>query len=295
MVTDRTLVIITAIIVPAVTILVSSDVLIAEFLTDFHIELIDTSSGWVKYEAYNTGLIQANNAILAIYANVTIDEFKSVCPEGYIYRIDNQTLAVKFQRMSPNMVCVFSMNVPEQTDFGFVITSDNRGVWILNFHFESAITLLTYLILLLILECASIATLWPKFYIWRSQSRKFSIDFTKSQTLDWRSAVRQFAFREYGVNIDMTDATILGFIFKKKTTVNQLKKYTNLSWAQVRFRVWKMRQLDLLSKESMTLDTALTIFFETEFLYSGDYSRSPHDMYKYLDPLAESNKVDARP
>lgn len=291
MATDRTLVIITAIIVPIITIFIGSDVLIAEFLTDFHVEPIDTLSGWVEHRASNIGLVQADNVILTIFANVTIDEFKSVCPEGNLYRINDQTLAVKFQRMSPHMGCLFSMNVSEPADFGFIITSDNRSLWILNFPLPSAITVLSYLVLLAILESILIIILWPKLIIWYSQLRKFSIDLTESQPLDWRSAVRQFVFREYGVKIDMTDALILGFIHMRKTTVNQLKKYTNLSWIHVRFRVWKMRQLDLLSKESMIPDAALTIFFESEFQYSGDYSRSPHDMYKYLDPMAESDHV----
>lgn len=286
MATDRTLVTITAIVIPAVTILVGSDVLLAEFFTDFHVESIGTPPGWVEYKAYNTGIIQANNAILTIYANVAISEFKSVCPEGSIVRINDQVLVAKFQRMSPNMACTLSMNVPEQADFGFVITSDDRRVWILNYPVESTITVLTYmilLILLIIVEIAILIRIEQKLTIWSSQFRKFSINFTKSETLDWRSAVRQFVFREYGVKIDMIDASILGFIHKRKTTINQLKNYTNLSWRQVRSRIWKMRQLDLLSKESITLDATLTIFFKTEFQYSGDYSRSPHDMYEYLD------------
>ena len=265
MVMSRPIMIITAIIIPVFTIFIGSDVLIAELLTDFHVGTTGALPGWLNIKVSNIGLVQANNVIFTIFTNVTIDKFKNVCPEGDMYRSNNQTIIVKFQKMSPHMFCLFSMNAAEPGNIGFMITSDNRSVWALNTPFHYTPTVSWHLFIPLILEFLIIIMLWSRIIINFSQRQKFTIDFKESKRFDRKNVVRQFVYMEYGVKINTTDVAILELIHKKKKTITQLINYSELHWMHVHYRVWKMRQLDLVSKELLILDVTLADFFKSEF------------------------------
>lgn len=264
MMTSRTAIII-AILIPSITILTGSDILKAEFFTSFKVDpkIIHPEQENIIY-VENTGLLQANNVILALYANGTIDNFRDVCPEGNMYQIDDKILVAEFQRMSPYMVCEFALTVSESVQFDVVaITSDHRSTWAPNVLPYSLIVVYLIVAIIFIIEIAVLI----QFYNWSAKSEfmhsiPFRLRRIKFKGTRYAHKTREFVLNEYDLQINEIDATVLELVHGRKKTMNQLRKHSGLTMPHVKYRIGKLKRLELLN-DSMELDLALSEYFKS--------------------------------
>ena len=262
--TSRTAVII-AILIPSITILSSSDILKAEFFTSFDVEprTIYPDQENIIY-VWNTGLLQADNAILTLYANDTIDNFKDACPEGNMYQMDDKTLVAKFQRISPNMVCGFVLTVSESVQFDVVvITSDHRSTWAPDVFHYSPIALYVIMGIILVIEIVVLI----RFINWSTKdeiinSVALRLKQIKVKETRYVRKTCEFVLNEYDLRINEIDATVLELVYSRKKTMHQLRKYSGLPMQQVKYRIWKLKRLELLN-DSLELDSALSEYFKS--------------------------------
>ena len=255
---------ITAIVLSVITLLANSDELKAEFLTSFEVYPEIAYPEQETIFVRNTGLLQANNVVLTLYANGTIDNFRDVCPEGTMYRMDDKTLVTKFQRMSPNMVCGLELTVSKPVSFNVAITSDHRSTWAPNmlpsYSLIYLYTMITAMIasyigaLILLSNSLGKSEFIHSIEFWRRRDQ-----FKKAKLAD---EICEFVLEEYDQCIKDIDATVLEHIYNKKKTKNQLAKYSGLSIKQVKYRIWKLRQLELL-EDPMDLNSTLHEYFES--------------------------------
>ena len=262
MMANRIILIIAAIILPVVTILINSDVVVAQFFIDFSTKLIREQSNVTIISMSNVGQFQADNVIFTLHLNNTVDGFLDMCPEGNMYRLHDKILVAEFQRMSPQMICLFELIVsgPVQLDVALA-ASDHRSIWISGLPFPPSTFLAMFLLLTveIILLALIILSFMPKIFQ--------HIDFLRVPTnihqLELEPKICKFVLYEYGVKIRNVDAYILKLIYLEKTTMNQLKAYSKLSKWHINYRIWKMRELELISKEKLVLDTTLNKHFES--------------------------------
>lgn len=260
MTTGRTAVII-AILIPGITILASSDILKAEFLTSFRVEprIVHPEQENVIGVA-NIGLLQADNVVLTLYANGTIDGFRDACPEGTMYQMDDKTLVAEFQRMSPLMVCQFKLSVSEPVHLDIVaITSDHRSTWAPDVLPYSLIFLVSLLVIEVVAFSIVCYLITRYEFRCRVESWWHQYKFTKE---GYPHKVCEFIWKEYGLHISKTDAEILEIVHKQKKTMGQLKTYSGLNIQKVKYHIWKLKHLELL-KESLELDLSLNEYFRS--------------------------------
>ena len=243
----------------AVTIIVGSDTLKAEFFTGYEItpeEATPTQDNIVT--VINTGLFQADNVTVLIEANGAIDGFTDMCIEGEVWRFDNRTLVAEFQRMSPKMSCYFKLTVSEPVHLTYMVNSDDRLTPWFGWPPISAAFLALFgiivtpsLILILDLIRFSRSASWHTYFL------KYRKEFKETKGA---SKTLEFVKKKYGQEIDKADATILELIYHGKTTKNQLMVHSGLSSRQVSYYIRKVRRYELVS-EKMELDKTLYLHF----------------------------------
>lgn len=264
--TNHTAIIIATILVPGIALIANSEILINEFFTSFE---IDPRVAHPEQEnvinVRNTGLVQADNVILTLYANGTINDFRDACPEGNMYQMDNKTLVAEFQRLSPVMLCQFVLVVSEPIQFDVAaFTSDHRSTWAPEALPYSVIAVFIILAVILVIEFAVLILLFN--WLARDESihwLEFRLHRNKFKEAKYVCETRKFVLDEYDLRINEIDATVLEIVHSKKKTMNQIRKYSGLTMRQVRYRIWKLKRLELL-KESMELDLALSEYFSSK-------------------------------
>ena len=258
--------IIISILIPSLTLLANSDILMAEFFTSFE---IDPRIAYPEKEniiyVHNTGSLQASNVILTLYANGTINDFRDACPEGNMYQMDNKTLVAEFERMSPHMLCQFVLVVSEPVRFDVAaFTSDHRSIWAPEVFSPSFPALAMFTGVILIIEFIILILFFTrlvkgKFIYWVV----FKLQQNKFKKAKYVHETRELIFDEYGIQINEIDATVLELIHSQKKTKNQLRKHSGLTMPQVEFCIRKLKQLELLT-DSMELDLALDEYFDSK-------------------------------
>ena len=254
------LLLISAIVIPVISILVNSDVFVAQLFTDFYVELT-TGQPDPTISVSNVGQVQANNVVLVIHLNDTVDGFLDMCPEGHMYQMNQKILVAEFQRMSPQMVCHFPLIVSEPIHhIATFAASDHRGLWFSGLPISNSV--LHGLILLFVFEIVMLLLIFPspilRISLWIDNLNTSD----KLKQTDLADKTYEFVLNEYGVKIRSIDGYILELVYLKRTTKTQLRTYTKLSELEIIYRIWKMRQLELILKEEMILDVALGEHFE---------------------------------
>ena len=207
---NRTLTIITAIIIPLTTFFINSDTLPAQFFTDFSVELIPEQPK-PTISISNTGQIQATNVIIEIHLNDTVYGFRDMCSEGNMYRMDSNILVAEFQRMSPLMVCTFPLIASEQIqDVLTVVTSDHRSPWFsfLPSYYPAWVTwflVFVELVLLALIFQSSI-----RYFLHRIDHRFVSDKFQK---MGFEDEICEYVLEEYGVKIGSRTSSCLNDLF----------------------------------------------------------------------------------
>ena len=271
-----------------ITILASST-FAAQFFTDFDIDsekLADRGIVNVK----NIGLVQANNAVLQIISTGPINDYVDRCAEGEVEGlINNETLVVKFFRISPATDCRIELVVSEPVSFRMTVNSDGRLTqWKSWDQRPTVYHLVAALIGLIIAELLVFASIirvsqnnevlnCAEFWL-RNKWRGALMKDRFKKTPNTENTIK-FVWKEYELKINSIDATILELIYLQKTTMAQLKKYSRLSLRQVKYRVWSMRRIELISKDKMELDKELYNYFVYPRL--GNYVGEPnHSIWK---------------
>ena len=250
----------------SITIFTGSDILKAEILTDFEIEHDQMHSGQKNVlHIRNTGFIQADNAIVLIAANGTISDFTDLCAEGQISRLDGGTLVAEFTKMSPRMECAFELNVLEPILLNTTISSDGRIIpWDETSSWGKGLWAIIILLGVLIAEAAVLYYVL-KTSLWRTI--RYGLEFLPYRNIFIEAPKTQdtinFIREEYAIRINRIDATILKLIYCGKTTMGQLRRYSNLSGMQITYRIKKLRQHELIHQGTLTIDKALQNYFES--------------------------------
>jgi len=261
--------IILVIIVPIITLAAGSDMMKSELLTDFEIDTFH-QNGNLMLNIKNIGLIQSNHALLTVYANGTLGDFIDECPEGVMTYADTATMAIiTFQRMSPGMSCLFDIDIKNGTNIiDKLLTADGRiTTWSESSTYWS--WLVTGIVVLIIIE---ILTIW-----YASKLPIMKLIFFVMLKLRGKSyedskhveKVCSYVRNEYGISINNQDATIIEMIFCGKDTKGQLVKNTNLPISYVNYRIKKMRQDEIISKDVLKIDDTLHKYLES--IYANSY------------------------
>lgn len=270
---SRTTQILTASIVLAVTILAGSSTIKAEFFTNFDIVPKKIGPEQEIVSVRNTGLLQADNVIVQIIAGGTISSYADKCAEGEIHElIDNSTLVVKFLRMSPAVECNLELVVSTPTDLEVVVSSDGRlSPWELGKPWPSlpgfvilwmALMIVVYIIILLVVDTLLKNEICNRIEFWLREISRTLQHITKFKEAANAKKIVQFVKDEYDLKINNLDATVLELIYLQKTTMWQLRNHSKLSLQQVKYRVWKLRHYELVSKKVMKLDKTLEDYFK---------------------------------
>ena len=287
--------------VAGISILVSSGILTAQFLTGYDISHEALPPGQHTITVKQTGLSSANNAIMQIITNDTISNYAYKCIEGEVQQlVDNGTLVVEFSRMSPGRECNIELEVPAPVNLEMDVNSDGRITrWTTETTWQSQLLdmLLQWLeswpswalvILLLSLFVSLSAVLLasqfilPMLIIYMLQrtegfnNRMVKFSHTEHKLFSWiikllpknnfkksnnAEKIKKFVSKEYGLKINEIDATILELVYLQKTTIVQLEIYSGLALEHVKYRIRKMRRIKLVSKEKMELHETLDDFF----------------------------------
>lgn len=252
----------------AVMALTGSDMLKAELFTNFEVspkQIYQNQQSMISIN--NTGIVQADNAIVLITANSTIINFSDVCAEGQMSRLDDRTFIAEFSRMSPYMPCKFGFVASEPTSLNFKISSNGRITpWDGSLSILVPLGIIAVLLGIIILELVGLYIItkealydfWYSIKLWWHRKR-----FKKSLHTDKTIC---FVDKEYGVKITVPDATILEWIYYGKNTIGQLKKQSGLSKSQITYRCKKLHVHDLLDGE-MKIDKTLSKYFRTNDQY----------------------------
>ena len=272
---NGTVQILIALTVLAATILAGSDTVKAEFFNSFDITPKKIGQEQEIVSVKNTGWLQADNVIVQIIANSTISSYVDKCVEGEIHElIDNNTLVVKFSRMSPTVECNLELVASTPADLEMVISSDGRMMpWESEKPWPTvssviilfvAFMIVLYICLLFVMNALSKTEQLVYIEFWlREISRTLQHKTKFNEAKNAKKTVR-FVRREYDLKINKLDATVLELIYLQKRTVWQLRNHSKLSLQQVKYRVWKMRHYELMSKEVMELDKTLEDYFKEE-------------------------------
>lgn len=266
---EHTTQILAALAISIIATLVGSDIIAAEIFTDF-----DISHKKIQPEqnttviVKNTGWLQANNAIVQIMANDTINNYANLCVEGDVQQImnNNTLLVVKFSRISPAIECKIGLVAHEYVQLNMTVSSDGRITpwtsssstsllpWIALITAMTSLSAALYILIVLSFRKLSKTELCNKFVLWWYKNR-----FRKAEN---SYQIKKYVQREYKLEITDADATILELLYLQKTTMGQLRGYTLLSLDRVRYSVEKMRRCELVSKEKMEIHDTLDDFFK---------------------------------
>lgn len=270
----KTVQILTASIALTITILAGSGTVKAEFFTNYDISPSEIEPKREIISIKNIGWLQADNAVVQITANGTMSSYVDKCVEGEIHElIDNSTLVVKFSRMSPAVECNLELIVSEPVDLVMEVSSDGRmaswesgrKLWLTLPGFailSIAVTIVAYIVFLLIMDMILKEEIFNYMTFWlREASRTLQHKTKFKETLNARKTI-QFVKDEYDLKINNLDATVLELIYLQKATMWQLRNHSKLSLQQVKYRIWKMRKYELMSKEEMNLQKSLDDYFE---------------------------------
>ena len=216
----------------------------------------------------NTGLIQANNAVVLISANGTIADFTNLCAEGQISQLDNSTLVVEFPRMSPYMPCKFKLNVCEPARADITISFDGRILpWINDSPFNHLVmTLVSIIVAMIVCSVIFYRTMrnddWTAAWGWIDfQIHKGS--FVGEVKKDAARTIN-FVRYEYGRKIDDIDVRVLKLLHYGKTAMGQIKTQSGLTERQINYRLKKLRRLELILPDKMELSKAIQDHFEDD-------------------------------
>ena len=244
----------------AATILAGSEILRAELFTNYEIDpLIVEPNHETTLYVRNIGFLQADNAVVIIVANDTINKFIDVCAEGESSRQDDRTFVVKFLRMSPHMECGFKLTTSEPTELNATISSDGR-VTLWDGSPPTYIVAAVIFIVLVVEVCVGILFHKKLFKSERWHMVLFRLDkrrFKKSKMAD---QICNFVMSEYTLKINEIEGTVLELIYSKKTTIGQLKNYSGLTSQQINYRIKKLRRYELIHNSKMELDQTLVNF-----------------------------------
>lgn len=246
--------------IPLVTLLVGSDAIRAELLTNFKIESIQSDSR-LELSIENIGHAQADNAAVLIHANGTIGDFTDACAEGDMERLDDDTLVAKFSRMSPQMPCRFDLVASNGVDLDVKISSDGRLTpWTEASHYIRVFTGIVMLPIIAEGLAVFFAFRKPIAHLWAELAfRLLKKSFKESRNT---KKIIQFVKTEYGAAVTVADATILELIFCGRKTMGQLVKHSGLAKRYVEHCITRLRRRELLSKDGLKLDDALRRHFE---------------------------------
>lgn len=267
-------------ILASLTVLISITTIIgsalsAELLTNFDIEhrVIEPGQNIVTVE--NTGLIQANDVILQIGANGTIDGYVDECVEGDIEELlGNSKIVMKFSRMSPGSECNIGLTVSERVYLNMVVSSDGRLTewrswekWsnLNNVRIIWSTVFVSEIIFIVVVAFRHLLPRSEWLNYWEFKQREKRLANKSEDGFDVASKadeIKKFVQKEYGLDVNEIDATILELIYFQKTTMPQLQRHSKLSLQQVKYRVRKLRRHELISKEKIELHAALGDFFD---------------------------------
>lgn len=255
----------TALAVLIIGLLASSDIIAATFFTEFDIYPTTVQPGQdVIVTVTNTGLLQANNAIIQIIANGTISNYTDMCVEGDIQPIINSyTLAVEFSRMSPYVECDIELVVPEPVNLRIEVSSDGSIAPLATWSLELAVFMLIALLISWVVASAILAKFAARLISKTEIYNKIELWWFKKAFKKAENAkeIIEYVRKEYGWKITKADAKVLELIYLRKTTTAQLQKHSGIPWDQVKYRVEKMRRLELVMKEETKLDETLNEYF----------------------------------
>lgn len=252
---------------------VASSALSAELFTNFDIKPREIGPGPNIVIAKNTGLVQANNVILQIGVNGVIDGYVDECVEGDAKELlGNYKVVMKFSRMSPGAECHIVLTVSERVNVNMVVSSDGRLTEWRSWEQWSVLNYLrtiwlgvvaAEIVVIGVLVYRSPRSEWINYRRFKQRERRLA-DKSKDgfDVASKADEIKKFVWKEYGLDVNEIDASILELIYFQKTTMPQLQKHSGLSMQQVKYRVWKLRRHELVSKEKLELHAALGNFFD---------------------------------
>ena len=178
--------------------------------------------------------------------------------------------------MSPAVKCNIELMLPEPVDLTMMISSDGRLTpWESGKPWPSlsgftilwiALPIVLYIIVLLVANALLKTEMLNHIEFWLHETLRTLLRKTKfKETINAKKTSR-FVKDEYDLKINNIDATILELIYLRKTTIWQLRNHSKLSLQQVKYRVQKMRNYELMSKDTMKLNETLEGYFQNPYL-----------------------------
>ena len=255
------------VLVMLVTLAAGSDILKAEVLTGFDASPDMVSPGQeTKISITNTGIVQADNAVVLIAASDTIANYTDICAEGKVTQQNNTTLVVEFTRMTPNMQCVLDLDIPKPVSLDVTIGSDGRiQAWKKGqTTFLVPILIIVGMIGIIFVEVViiySVAKIHVN-HMWYKLKLRLERESLKETA--HVSPTIKFVYDEYKVKIDEADATVLELIYCRKTTKRQLTNYSGLSKSLIDYRIDQMSKKELISKDTLELNKILLEHFNRQ-------------------------------
>ena len=246
---------IASLVLGAASIFAGSEIVNGQFLTYYDVST-ETRSENSQVEIVNVGLVQADNTTILINTNSTITKFTDICVEGQINQSTNSSLFVTLTKMSPYIPCIIDIDTVEQSSFSVEITSDGRLLPWDNYFYDNLIGGIIMIISIYsVIIFMSYYLLKRLVYIWYTLTFTFK-NLEKSKDV---KEIREFVRGEYGVKINNAEASMLEMIAENKTTINQLIHKLNIGRIQVKYRLKRLCDEELV--KDMKLDSSLQDFF----------------------------------
>ena len=249
-----------------ITLTAGSDAFRAEFLTYFEVGPKNMQPGQDNViRIKNTGLIQANNAIVVLAINSTVTNYVDRCAEGHVSSLDSSTIIAKFERMSPGMECQVHVGVKEVAALDVSISADGRmTTWVKNSF--SPVGWLVISLFGLFLEMVMVY-----FIVKKMQPEKmwYWIDFKlhegKFKPSKNADKVDKVVEENYSIKLGKVDASILERVYDGDKTIRRLIKESGLSLSQIKYRVGNLRYFELIVTDKIEIEETLQRFLKEEF------------------------------
>ena len=238
------------------SIFVGSEIVNGQFLTDYDVST-ETRSENSQVEIVNVGLVHADNAIILIDTNSTITKFTDMCVEGQINQSTNSSLSVTLTKMSSHIPCIIDIDTVEQSSFSVEITSDGRWLPWNNYGYHNLIVGI-----IIIISIYSVVIVMSYYVLKRLVDIWYTLTFTFRNLEKSKDAkeIRKFVREEYGVKINNAEASMLEMIAENKTTINQLRHKLKIGRMQVKYRLKRLCDEELV--KDTKLDLSLQDFFD---------------------------------
>lgn len=243
------------IIIPIVTVLISSNTFASELFTSFEIDTMPKDDSHTTIITIkNTGWLQAKNVVMHMTFDSPVVIQNTDCLEGSITHAEDSKIDLSFLRMSPNIECRLDMGKTNSTDFKAWIIADDRSA----VYYPDSYIILDYLLRLATLFGVMIVL--PIILISYGTYLLILQDLRshKHKPIDCWKKIQQLVKETHGTRINKYDVSILcAIISHDKHTISEIKTHAKISKTYVKKRVQHMIKNDIILSDKFQVAESL--------------------------------------